>query len=150
MPRTTEEAQYSLSFPVAAALVFGRVGADEVDTSGLSDIRVARLVSATIATEDIEFSRRFPAERWARVRIALKDGRTLVSHANQARGGPDNPLGNDELHEKYRMLADPVLGRTRSERIEHAVDALAVSPEALPLLVEDVLDPCSGVAGRAS
>jgi 2-methylcitrate dehydratase PrpD len=150
MPRTTEEAQYSLSFPVAAALVFGRVGADEVDTSGLSDIRVARLVSATIATEDIEFSRRFPAERWARVRIALKDGRTLVSHANQARGGPDNPLGNDELHEKYRMLADPVLGRTRSERIAHAVDALAVSPEALPLLVEDVLDPCSGVGGKAS
>jgi 2-methylcitrate dehydratase PrpD len=144
MPRATEEAQYSLSFPVAAALVFGRIGADEVEAAGLGDPRIARLVSATMPVEDIEFSRRFPAERWARVRIALKDGRTLVSHAEQARGGPENPLGNDELHEKYRMLADPVLGRTRSERIEHAVDALAVSPEALPLLVEDVLDPAAG------
>src|SRR5437762_1177841 len=44
MPRTTEEAQYSLAFPVAAALVFGKVGADEVDAFGLGDTRVARLV----------------------------------------------------------------------------------------------------------
>ncbi|HSS69785.1 MAG TPA: MmgE/PrpD family protein [Casimicrobiaceae bacterium] len=143
MPRTTEEAQYSLSFPVAVALVFGRIGADEVDTSGLGDLRVASLVSATIATEDSEFSRRFPAERWARVRISLKDGRTLVSRPEQARGGPENPLGNDELHEKYRMLADPVLGRTRSGRIKRTVDALAVNPEALALLVEDVLGPAA-------
>jgi 2-methylcitrate dehydratase PrpD len=33
----TEEAQYSLAFPVAAALVFGDVGANEVDTIGLKD-----------------------------------------------------------------------------------------------------------------
>src|SRR4030095_16977718 len=56
MPRNTEEAQYSLAFPVAAALVFGNVGADEVDTMGLEDRRVARLVAATTAVEDAEFS----------------------------------------------------------------------------------------------
>src|SRR5262249_28600130 len=44
MPNTTDEAQYSIGFPVAAALVFGKVGADEVDTIGLRDTRVARLV----------------------------------------------------------------------------------------------------------
>ncbi len=85
-PRTSDEAQYSLAFPVAAAVVFGRVGADEVDARGLGDVRVARLVGAITAVEDIEFSRRFPAERWARVRIALRDGRALVSRPAQARG----------------------------------------------------------------
>src|SRR5207237_10095133 len=66
MPHTTEEAQYSLSFPVAAALVFGRIGAEEVDATGLGDPGVARLVAATMAIEDIEFSRRVPGDRWAR------------------------------------------------------------------------------------
>ena len=44
LPQTTEEAQYSLPFPVAAALVFGRVGSDEVNARGLTDARVQRLL----------------------------------------------------------------------------------------------------------
>src|SRR5947208_2296534 len=48
--RTTEGAQYSIAFSVAAALVFGRVGADEVGVQGLSDARVQRLLpSVTLA-----------------------------------------------------------------------------------------------------
>ncbi|HXX84795.1 MAG TPA: MmgE/PrpD family protein [Casimicrobiaceae bacterium] len=139
MPRTTEEAQYSLAFPVAAALVFGRVGVDEVAGAGLGDSRVGRLVQVTGAVEDAEFSQRFPAQRWARVRITLADGRTLVSNPEQARGNPENPLSDDELRGKYRKLATPVLGGARAERIEHAVDALAVDPKALRALLEDLL-----------
>lgn len=141
MPRTTEEAQYSLSFPVAAALVFGRVGAAEVDATGLADARVARLVAATIAVEDVELSRRFPAERWARVRIALADGRQFASQPAQARGGPEDPLPDGELKEKYRSLADPVLGAARSARIEQAVRALAEDGGALASLREEILRP---------
>ncbi len=133
-PRTTEEAQYALAFPVAAALVFGRVGAFEVDAAGLADRRVARLVAATTAVEDEDFSRRFPAERWARVRISLVDGRTLASQPTRDRGNPDNPLSDDELRAKYRALATPVLGAERATAIERAVDGLAddgASPSAL-------------------
>lgn len=141
MPRTTEEAQYSLSFPVAAALVFGRVGATEVDASGLEDSRVARIAAATIAVEDVEFSRRFPAERWARVRIALSDGRQFVSQPMEARGGPDNRLTDDELSRKYRELAEPVLGPARTARIEHCVRAIAEDAGALRALLDELLQP---------
>jgi 2-methylcitrate dehydratase PrpD len=141
MPRTTEEAQYSLSFPVAAALVFGRVGATEVDASGLEDSRVARIAAATIAVEDIEFSRRFPAERWARVRIALSDGRQFVSQPMEARGGPDNRLTDDELSRKYRELAEPVLGPARTARIEHCVGVIAEDDGALRALLDELLQP---------
>jgi len=139
MPRTTEEAQYSLPFPVAAALVFGRVGVDEVAGAALGDPRVALLVGVTRATEDAEFSGRFPNQRWARVRITLSDGRTHVSQPSQARGGPENPLSDQELREKYRSLAVPVLGATRAARIEHAVDALAIDRSAVEPLREDLL-----------
>jgi len=141
MPRTTDEAQYSLPFPVAAALVVGRVGADEVSARGLADARIARLVNVTRAIEDAEFSQRFPAERWARVRITLADGRTLESQPAQARGGPENALDDRELHEKYRGLAEPVLGVTRTRRIAHAVGALAIDRSALRALLDDLLQP---------
>jgi 2-methylcitrate dehydratase PrpD len=139
MPRTTEEAQYSLAFPVAAALVFGRVGIDEVSAGGLEDTRVARLVAAVRPIEDAELTKLFPAERWARVRIVLADGRTLESRPAQARGGPENPLTDSELRAKYRELATPVLGSVRTERIEHAVDAMADDGRALGALLENVL-----------
>jgi 2-methylcitrate dehydratase PrpD len=141
MPRTTEEAQYSLAFSVAVALVFGRVGVDEVVGAGLRDSRVGRLVQLTRAVEDTEFSQRFPAQRWARVRITLTDGRPLVSNPEQARGNPEDPLSDDELRGKYRQLATPVLGAARAEHIEHAVDVLAVDPKALGTLLADLLRP---------
>ena len=141
MPRTTEEAQYSLAFPVAAALVYGRVGAGEVDAAGLSDARVARIVAVTAAIEDATFVDRFPAERWARVRVTLADGRTLASEPAIARGNPENPLTDDELRVKYRELAAPVLGAERAARIERAVDALVADSAAFPALLADLLQP---------
>jgi 2-methylcitrate dehydratase PrpD len=134
-PRTTEEAQYSIAFPVAAALVFGRVGVGEVEARGLCEARVQRLLPTITLVEDAGFSRCFPAERWARVHVTLADGRSFVSEPARARGNPENPLREDELRAKYRELATPVLGAERAARIERAVGALAAGDDALPALL---------------
>ena len=143
MPATTDEAQYSLPFPVAAALIFGRVGPAEIGAPGLSDPRVARLLARFSLTEHDEFSRRFPAERWARVRISLADGRSLVSEPAQARGGPEHPLSDEELGAKYHELADPVLGPRRSSRIAALAAALPGDATALPALIDELLSPAT-------
>jgi 2-methylcitrate dehydratase PrpD len=141
IPATTDEAQYSLPFPVAAALIFGKVGADEIGATGVGDPRVARLLATISLSEDDEFSRRFPAERWARVRIGLADGRSLVSAPAQARGGPEHPLSGDELQAKYRTLAMPVLGATRAARIETLIASIATDAAALAELLDELLAP---------
>lgn len=140
IPKATDEAQYSLPHPVAAALVFGQVGAEEIELPRLADPRIRRLLAAIRVIEDAEFSRRFPAERWARVRITLKDGRTLASDPAIARGNPENPLTDHELRGKYRSLAEPVLGAARAARIEGLVDALHADPAALRPLLDDLLE----------
>lgn len=140
-PATTDEAQYNLRFPVTAALVFGRVGPDEIGARGLSDPRIARLLTTFSSSEDRAFSRRFPAERWARVRIVLADGRALVSAPAVARGGPENPLSEQELQSKYREMAEPVLGLRRSARIAALVASLVEDPASLPALVDELLSP---------
>jgi hypothetical protein len=75
------------------------------------------------------------------VRIALRDGRTVVSEPAQARGNPDDPLSDEELRGKYRALAEPVLGRPRATRIAAAVDAVASEANALPALIDELLGP---------
>ena len=149
-PTTTEEAQYSLPFPVAAALVFGRVGGDEIGAAGLSDARVHRLLSRMTLVEDAAFSKRFPSERWARVRVALADGRTLVSEPAQVRGVPDNPLTDAELRSKYREFAAPVLGDVRTARIASLVDALTTDRKALTDLVDELLSPAVSAQAQRS
>jgi len=139
----TEEAQYSLKFPIAAALVFGDVGPAEVSAPKLADPRVERLQQLMALREDADFSRRFPAERWARVRVTLADGRSLVSEPARARGNPENPLADDELRRKFLAYAEPVLGAARTTRIEQAVNALPTDSAALSSLLDDLLEPAA-------
>lgn len=140
-PATTDEAQYSLPFAVAAAIVFDQIGAEEVGERGLDDSRMKRLLDRLTLNEHAEFSRKFPAERWARVRITLSDGRTMVSQPAQARGGPENPLSDEELRAKYHALAEPVLGAPRAARIEAHVGALADGSASLTSLIDELLSP---------
>ena len=137
----TEEAQYSLRFPIAAALVFGDVGPLEVSEPKLADPRVERLQRVMQLREEADFSRRFPAERWARVRITLADGRTLVSEPARARGNPENPLADDELRRKYFAYAEPVLGAARAGRIAETARSLPTDSAALDSLLDDLLEP---------
>ena len=139
-PSASDEAQYSLPYPVAAALVHDAVGAREIDAAG-RDAPVDRLVSVTKVVEVDEFSRRFPAERWARVRIALRDGRSFVSSPAQARGGPENPLPDGEIADKFHAFADPVLGAQRAAHIASLVHRLAGDPRGCDRLRTELLQP---------
>jgi len=123
-PATTEEAQYSLAFPLAALLVHGRLGAAEIAGAGLADPAVLRLAERTELVEDRALTARFPAERWARVRLRLVDGREVVSEPATARGDPDSPLDDGEIAAKFRTLATPILGAKTVGLIESAVSAL--------------------------
>jgi 2-methylcitrate dehydratase PrpD len=138
VPETTEDAQYSLPYPVAAVLVFGHLGAEEIDVPKLADTRVRRLLGLMVLADNSEYSRLFPAERWARVEIMLNDGRKLVSEPARARGNPENPLEDAELQAKYFELAEPVLGRPRAQRIERLVNELR-HRDALAELLEELL-----------
>jgi 2-methylcitrate dehydratase PrpD len=130
-PATTEEAQYSLPFPVAAAAVRGRVGAEEIAPEAFTDSLILRLSRSVELTECAEFNARFPAERWARVTLLLDDGTSLTSDPTTTRGDPDSPLSPAEMTGKFRELANPVLGETRAGRLEALVAALheSASPE---------------------
>lgn len=123
-PSTTEQAQYSLAFPVAAALVRGMIGAAEISVDGLHDSQVVKLSQAMKLSQHAEYDARFPAERWAHVVVTLKDGRQLSSEPAVARGSAENPLSDAEISEKFFAQTIPVIGIERSQSLSSAVGRL--------------------------
>lgn len=125
-PATTEEAQYSLPFPVAAALVRGGLVPEDVAGDSLTDDRVLAVSRKIRLVDDPALSARFPAERYARIRVELADGRIVESGTLPARGDAETPLSDDEITAKFHALADGPLG-SRANLIEQLV---AESPGA--------------------
>lgn len=137
-PQSTDAAQYSLPFPVAAALVHGRLGVAEIDGAGLDDPRVLALSEAMVLIEEPDYVRRFPVERWAHAVIELDDGRILTSPPRPARGDPEAPLSDAGLLEKFHCLASPVLGTARCDAVAEGCHAIDATADLVPFL-DDVL-----------
>ena len=120
VPDTTTVAQYASSFPVAAALVHGRVGVAEISGDGLSDDAVARLVGVTRVTRSPAYDDCFPAERLADVTV-VAGGREYRSGTRAAGGLITDHTTPAAVRRKFHALADPVLGPGRSDAIEAIV-----------------------------
>lgn len=105
MPETTSQAQYSLQFAVAALLVHGRIGPEQITGAALLDEDVAAMLPRIEVREDARHNQRFPEGRWSDVTVMLKDGRTLESGDIHARGGPEAPMALEEVATKFRGMA---------------------------------------------
>lgn len=119
-PRNTEEAQYSLPYPLAAALFHGRLDPIHVlppliferDTLELAD-RIALEVDAALEA-------RFPKQALAAVTVRTIDGRTLQSTVHPAPGDAEAPLTDDDLQRKFDRITRGLLPRARALELREA------------------------------
>ncbi|MGH3631722.1 MAG: MmgE/PrpD family protein [Sciscionella sp.] len=123
-PATTEQAQYSLPFTIAVALTHREIHPDHLSGASLTDARILRLADRTTLREDAELTRAFPARRVARLRIGLRDGQILTSPDTTARGGPDEPRTESELHATFTRYTEPVIGTEDSAAVAYLVDTV--------------------------
>lgn len=127
-PQTTEDAQYSTSFPCAVALVRGDVTPADITDDALCDPEILRLSQTLVMTEDTAANAAFPNTRLARVTLELADGRAVQSDWMQPRWDHTAPPTPDELAAKFHTYAGPVLGDARTSAIDAAISALDTAP----------------------
>jgi len=133
IPTTTEQAQYSLPFSVAAAIRRGTIGVAEVTEDGLTDAGILELARRVEMAEDHAFNAAFPARRYARVTLTLADGRSLSSAATEAQGDPENPVSDTVIWDKFRRLSRPVMGADWAERVLRTARTLPDAESIAPL-----------------
>jgi 2-methylcitrate dehydratase PrpD len=135
VPEDTQTAQYALAFPVAAALVHGRLGPEEITPPGLADPAVATMTRRVEVHAHAHFSRRFPAQRLAAVSVRLDDGTEYVSEPTEPRGTPDNPMDGAAIRDKFIAYAAPMLGSARARALLQCVDDLDGGERSLADLI---------------
>lgn len=144
VPHTTEEAQYSIPYPVAAALVHGRVGPREVLGDCLRDSRVLALARRVRlrAAEDLE--REFPQRCLARVHIRRSSGEWLRSEVFASPWDADTPPTDAELGAKFREMSGLVLPAARATELEELIWNAERVADASDLLRATVADHAKG------
>jgi 2-methylcitrate dehydratase PrpD len=147
-PQTTEEAQYAIAFPVAAMIVRGRLGPDEIAPAALNDPEILAVSRRVQLRESEPFNSKFPAERWAEVTLTLADGRLVRSPATSTLGDPECPLSDRQIEQKFFGLCEGRVPHAVSSSLQKAVQRLAVEGESAENLLQLSRYPVSVPSGN--
>ena len=140
-PRTTEEAQFSLPWPVACALIDGVVGPEQVAEEKLADPARRELAARVELIVDAELEKAFPERALAWVEIETTEGSRARSSISAARGDAGTLFSDGDLIDKFRSLTEPVLNAERAKRLASAVQRL---PDAVNLEgITELLHPAA-------
>lgn len=133
-PQATDEAQYSLPYPLAAALVFGKLGLAELSGASLRNPAVLRLSNMVELIEDDTLNARFPAERLSRVVIETVNGSRFDSGVTPALWDIASPPTDEELLGKFRALAGAYLPPARALTLEELLWSIEEMPRISTLV----------------
>lgn len=104
---TKEEADHSLPYMVAVALLDGQVLPRQYEIERINRPDVQGLLRRVHVHPDADLTRRFPDEHACRVRVTLDDGMTLVREKSDFAGFVTRPVGWPEAERKFRDLGGP-------------------------------------------
>ena len=117
VPRSCDEAQYNIAYPVAAALVHGDFGPEQILEENLGDPRVTEMMGRLSFEADEALDAQFPARRICRAEIVTKDGQVFLSGECEPRGEASEGIGVSWLCDKFRRITGSVLTSEGQERV---------------------------------
>jgi 2-methylcitrate dehydratase PrpD len=110
-------AQMSLRYNIAVAMMDGQAYLEQFTPERIVESQVFALAQRVEITIDAEIDRAYPKVYGGRVKLVLRDGRTLDRRVDYSRGMPENPMSRREIDAKYRSLASAAVGAEAAEEI---------------------------------
>lgn len=126
-PAGAYEAQFSVPWIVAAALIRGRFTLAELDQDALLDERIRALAARIEHADDPDST--YPQYYSGGLVVTLRDGRSLRRHRRAHRGSDLAPLDETDIVNKFFANATRHVDETRAARIAAAVRALTNAPD---------------------
>jgi 2-methylcitrate dehydratase len=119
--RTKEEADHSLPYMVAVALLDGDVSPAQYSPERIVREDVQSLLRRVTILPDEALSKRFPDQMPCRITITLKDGRALRVEKQDYEGFYTRPMSWEKAAAKFELLAAPFIEATRRAAIVETV-----------------------------
>jgi 2-methylcitrate dehydratase PrpD len=119
LPRSDYEGKFSLQYSVASMLVRGHVSVSDFSDEAIADPAVLD-VAGKVRYETPEYPT-YPQAFPGGVRVTLVDGSTLERDFPYQKGGPENPMSDDEVRGKFRLNAELALSSDATDALERAI-----------------------------
>ena len=116
-PKTADEAQYNIAYPVATAIVHGTFGIDNVWEENLKDPDTLEMMKKLFFETDEELDKKFPAQRICRAEIYTKNGSKFISHDCVPTGEAYENIKLDWICEKFLRITAPVISKNAQQNI---------------------------------
>jgi 2-methylcitrate dehydratase PrpD len=124
-PATAVSAQFSLPYALAAALVRGKLSAEEFTDEAIRDPEVLAVMQRVTTRHDPELTQRTKlASSPGKVTLRLKDGREYTEEVLYPKGHPANPMTDEESGRKFFSLASSILPRGQCDKVYELVMGL--------------------------
>lgn len=140
------EAQMSMQYSLAAALVDGAVGVAQFEDRRRQDPDLLALARRVRFEVDPEIDAVYPREFPARVQVRVRHGELLDERVAAPLGMPERPLGRAEVSAKFRDLTAGLLDDVGRQRVEEAVEHLD-GPAPASALVAAIAGSVAGSDG---
>ena len=128
-PSTVLNAQMSLRFNVAVALVDGQALIEQFTEARAVDPVVCDLASRVEIEIDPEMDAIYPGRYAGIVTIVLADGRRFRRRVDDPKGMPENQMTKEDLDAKFLSLADAAVGSDAAGRMLDAAANLFDTPD---------------------
>ena len=115
-PVKASETAFSLRYVLAALLINGRLGINEMESPDLANPALVALGEKIRVSTSDEFQKAFPERRPAEVIVTLKTGQSHAARRELRRGDPEDPFNWDQLCERMRAFA-PAMSDEAAARI---------------------------------
>ena len=116
-PQSIVDAQFSMPFGAAVAILYRRAGLDEFDLSKIRSKEVKRMMRRVECVTDPDLEKTFPKQWCATAEIFTKDGKRYFTKVEYCKGDSENPLSWDELIKKFHDLTSRFWTRDRRSKI---------------------------------
>ena len=116
-PQSMVDAQFSMPFGAAVAVVCGAAGLDQFTLDQIHSTRIREVMQKVVLVKDARLEENFPREWPARAIIELQSGQRYERFVRYPKGDPENPLTWDEMAAKFRSLAGLALSPERCDEV---------------------------------
>ncbi|RJP75106.1 MAG: MmgE/PrpD family protein [Candidatus Zixiibacteriota bacterium] len=126
--RTKEEADHSLQYMVAAAILDGTVMPEQYRPERIAKPDIQKLLRCVVVRPRDDFSRRFPAEMPCRIQVTLTSGQTIAREKTDYEGFVTRPMSWATVEQKFDRLAKPYADPALRRRLVDLVHRLEDVP----------------------
>lgn len=115
-PTSRETADHSIPYAVAVALTRGTFWLEDLTEDRIRDPHIHALMQKIEVRAVDEYTKAWPEAFPFRITATTRDGQKHVQEIRYAKGHVKNPMSDEEIAEKFRRLAQPLMSAAQIEK----------------------------------